>query len=135
MDQTSQDPRLTGADAAEGTELATGALRCAICRKRLSGQVVYLEETGDVPEPRQSWMLCEICNEAVKRQMARTRIRTPLRLRVAIGLVAAERTPEARRAHMGHVGENGFLWFLFWGLMIFMLIHLALIVAIAALFH
>lgn len=106
-------------------------MRCAICHRRLGSAICYLEETGDVPPPRQSWMLCTACNDAVKQQMAQAPVQSPIRLRVAVGLVASERTPAARRARRGQMTDASWFRLLFWGLIIAMIIHLALIVAIA----
>lgn len=107
------------------------ALRCDICRKRLGETLSYLEETGDVPEPRQSWVLCEECSAAVHEQMDSAPVRSPLRLRVAVGVVSTERTPEARRAHRGQMTDSSWMKLFFWLFLITMLIHLAVIVAIA----
>lgn len=107
------------------------ALRCDICKRRLGSTVSYLEETGDVPEPRQSWVLCEECNAAVHEQMDLTPIRSSLRLRVAVGVVSTERTPEARRAHRGQLSDTSWMKLFFWLFLITMLVHLAVIVAIA----
>ena len=106
-------------------------LRCAICARRLGANICYLEETGDVPPPRQSWMLCTACNEAVKEQMAHNPVQSPVRLRVAIGVVSTERTPAARRARLGQLTDKSWFKLFFWGAIITMLVHLALIVALA----
>ncbi len=107
-------------------------LRCAICNRRLGDAIYYLEETGDdVPPPRQSWMLCEACNDAVKQQMALVPVQSPVRLRAAIGVVSTERTPAARRARRGQLTDSTWFKLFFWGALITMLVHLALIVALA----
>lgn len=113
------------------SEEQSGPLRCAICARRLRSAICYLEETGDVPPPRQSWMVCTACNEAVKGQMAQAPVQSPIRLRVAIGVVSTERTPAARRAHLGQLTDKSWFKLLFWGAIITMLVHLALIVALA----
>lgn len=107
------------------------ALRCDICRKRLGQTISYLEETGDVPEPRQSWVLCEECSTAVHEQMNDAPLRSPLRLRVAVGIVSTERTPAARRAQRGQMSDSSWMKLFFWLFLITMIIHLAFIVAIA----
>lgn len=111
------------------------ALHCSICQRRLGMSLFFLEETGDVPEPRQSWALCEACNEAVHEQMAHSSVRTPVRLRVAVGIVATERTPEARRGRLGELSDAGWAKLFFWLFPITMLIHLAVIVAVAGWFR
>jgi hypothetical protein len=109
--------------------------RCAICQRRLGYSIHFLEETGDVPEPRQSWVLCDACNDAVRVQMRAAPIQGDLRLRVAVGLVAAERTPEARRANFGQLSDQRWESLLFWTFLLFMLAHLALIVVLAHIIH
>ncbi|MGH2514504.1 MAG: hypothetical protein ACRDHP_02510 [Ktedonobacterales bacterium] len=121
----------TAPDDAGASGARTEALRCDICNHRLGGTVSYLEETGDVPDPRQSWVLCTECNGAVHEQMERAPVRSPLRLRVAIGIVSTERTPTARRAHLGQLSDTSWMKLFFWLFLITMLVHLAIIVAIA----
>lgn len=106
-------------------------LRCDICRRRLGSTISYLEETGDVPEPRRSWVLCQECNAAVREQIESAPVRSPLRLRVAVGIVSTERTPAARRARLGQMSDTAWMKVFFWLFLITMLVHLAVIVAIA----
>ena len=108
-------------------------LSCTICQRRLGRSIFFLEETGDLPTPRQSWTLCKDCNDAVKLQMATTPLRTPLRLRVAVGIVATERTPVARRARWGKLTDSQWTTLLFWSFLLAMLVHLAIIVFVATL--
>ena len=84
-----------------------------------------------MPEPRGSWALCERCNEAVHLQMEQSSVRSALRLRIAVGLVASEHTPEARRAKFGQLSDDSWGKVFLWLLPITMLIHLAIIVLIA----
>ncbi|HST89759.1 MAG TPA: hypothetical protein VLJ14_15405 [Ktedonobacterales bacterium] len=107
------------------------ALRCAICDHRLGSSIIFLEETGDVPEPRQSWMVCGACDAAVKERLAASPLRSPLRLRVAVGLVASERTPTARRAKFWDPSDAAWAKIFLWLFLITMLVHLAVIVAVA----
>ena len=111
--------------------ISADTLRCDICKRRLGSTISYLEETGDVPAPRQSWVLCQECSEAVHEQVERSPVRSSLRLRVAVGIVATERTPTARRVRLGQLSDTAWLKVLFWLFLITMLIHLAIIVAIA----
>lgn len=55
-----------------------------------------LKEPIDAPEPRREWVLCKPCHKALLAEMRRSTIRSPVRLRIAMGLVAAERSPQAR---------------------------------------
>jgi len=121
----------TPAPGALTLEPAVAPTRCSICQRRLGKTVHYLDETGDVPEPRQSWALCETCNAAVREQLAASALRSPVRLRVAIGLVATERTPAARRSHFGQMSDRHWERILFWTFLLAMLAHLALIVLVA----
>jgi hypothetical protein len=108
-------------------------LRCSICDRRLNKTLTYMEETGDVPAPRQSWLLCQDCNDAVKAQMARAEVRTPLRLRVAVGVVSTERSREARRMRRGQLSDSGWIKLLFWAFIGGLMVHLIIIVIIAGL--
>lgn len=110
-------------------------LRCSICARRLGKTLNYLEETGDVPEPRQSWLLCEACSTAVHKQMAQTNLQSPLRLRVAVGMVSTERTPEARRAHFGQLSDSAWIKLLFWAFILGLLAHLIAIIIVAGISH
>jgi len=106
--------------------------RCSICQRRLGRSIHFLDETGDVPEPRLSWELCDACNSAVREQMTQSPVRGAMRLRVAVALVATERTPEARRARIGQMSDQHWEAFLFWAFLLFMLGHLVLIVIVAS---
>jgi hypothetical protein len=63
--------------------------------------------------------------------MERAPVRSPLRLRIAIGVVSTERTPSARRMRRGQSSETSVIKVLVWLFLITMLVHLAIIVAIA----
>lgn len=117
-----------------GVVATADALRCAICQRRVGKSIFFVEETGDVPEPRGSWILCSACNDAVHEQLELSPVRSPLRLRVAIGLVSTERSPGARRAQLGQMTDRSWMRLFFWLFFITMLVHLAVIVAIAGLF-
>lgn len=117
--------------APDAIMMAQAPTRCSICRRRLGRSIHFLDETGAVPEPRQSWALCDECNSAVREQVRLSPVRSDLRLRVAVGLVATERTPSARRARFGELGDRRWEALLFWAFLLFMLAHLALIVFVA----
>ncbi len=111
----------------------TGApARCSICQRRLRRSIHFLDETGDVPEPRMSWALCDACNTAVRERMTLSPVHGALRLRVAVALVATERTPAARRARIGQMGDQHWESLLFWAFLLLMLGHLAVIVIVAS---
>ena len=113
---------------------STGRLVCDICARRLGKNIFFVEETGDVPDERRSWTLCEECHTAVRERLETSPVRTPLRLRVAVGLVAAERTPEARRSNFGQLTDESWFKVFFWLFPITMIVHLLIIVAIAGWF-
>jgi hypothetical protein len=125
------DQRVYDDLGAQSALMAQAPTRCAICRRRLGRSIHFLEETGDVPGPRQSWALCDSCNDAVREQMRQSPVRGSLRLRIAIGLVATQRTPAARRARFGQLTDQRWESLLFWAFLLFMLAHLALIVFVA----
>lgn len=125
------DQRLSENMRAHAFMVEQAPTRCAICRRRLGRSIHFLEETGATPEPRQSWALCDSCNSAVHEQMRLSPVRNDLRLRVAVGLVATERTPAARRARFGQLSDQRWEALLFWAFLLFMLGHLALIVFVA----
>jgi len=107
-------------------------VRCAICRKRIWVGAFTLQDPAEAPEPQQSWVLCKVCHGGVLAELERSPLRTPMRVRVAVGLVASERWPRARRAMDG---QEDRVWtaFLFWGFGGAMLLHLAIIVLLAQL--
>lgn len=124
---TPSPPRDTHADG-----IRLDALRCSICTQRIHRDIVYLDETGDVPAPRQSWVLCPDCDAAVRAELERSPVQGPLRFRIAVGLVAAERSPHAVHAPSAGLRDDAWLSFLFWVFGIAMVLHLFVIVWIAS---
>lgn len=92
--------------------VAEGRPLCAICERRLGKLRHRLEEASvseaDVATSSQSWLLCHSCFDAVQQQLASAPVRSPLRIHVAVGMVASERTPAARRAHWDNLGDRLF---------------------------
>jgi hypothetical protein len=110
-------------------------LRCSICTSFIWFHPITLQEPVGAPEPRHEWVLCKPCHEALIVEMQRSIIRSPARLRIAMGLVAAERSPKAytMSAHPGELWEfeREFTWFM--RLMIlFGLLHLVIFVILLA---
>ena len=70
-------------------------IRCSICTSLIWFHPITHKEPIGAPEPRCEWVLCKPCHEALLVEMRRSSIRLPTRLRIAIGLVAAERSPRA----------------------------------------
>jgi hypothetical protein len=105
--------------------------RCSICQRALDGDMLFLDETGDVPEPRQSWIFCQECDAAVRAEMERSPVEGPLRARIAVGLVASERSPYAIRRTRAGLSDDGWLRFMFWVFGLGVLLHLIVIAWIA----
>src|SRR5258708_1728846 len=67
---------------------------CSICTNSIWFRPIALKEPIGAPEPRQTWVLCQSCHTALLKEMDCSPIRSPLRLRIAIGIVASERSPQ-----------------------------------------
>ena len=97
---------------------------------------ILLKEPVDAPEPRQKWTLCKACHEAILTEMRRSSIRSPIRLRIAVALVAAERSPQSymvdSRTREEREFEREFAWFV-WAMVIFGLLHVAIFAVLLAL--
>ncbi|HYB02554.1 MAG TPA: hypothetical protein VED37_20175 [Ktedonobacteraceae bacterium] len=106
-------------------------VRCSICESRLWHNLIPLKEPEGVPAPRQEWMLCKRCHEELLNQLRLSPVRTPLRLRIAIGLVAAERSPYAYAPKRKPLTDRSWIIIMAWGFGIAMLLHLILIVMLA----
>lgn len=105
--------------------------RCSICEGRTWFEPVHLMEPEGVPEPRRNWLLCQECYQILLVEMRRSPVRSPLRLRIAIGLVASERWPKSVSATRTFLNDRKLILFIAWGFVVAMLLHLALIVMIA----
>jgi len=101
--------------------------RCSVCRGLILRQPVEVKEPVDAPEPRQEWVLCKGCHEALVAEMERSSVRSPVRMRIAIGLVAAERSPRAYTMGEREPFQREFVWFM-WLLVLFTLFHAVLFV-------
>ncbi len=108
--------------------------RCSICNGRVWFHPLRVIEPEGVPEPRLTWTLCKPCYHVLLEEMRVSPVRSPLRLRVAIGIVASERWPQAytTRVRM-YLADRRLLVFMAVGLIVTMIIHLAILVSIAAL--
>jgi hypothetical protein len=111
-----------------------GAMHCSICNRRIWFDPIQVVEPEGVPEPRLSWMLCKHCYEMLLVQMRCSPVRSPLRLRIAIGLVASERWPEAYSTRIReYIIDRRWIVFIAAGCIAAMIIHLIIIVMIAGL--
>jgi len=106
---------------------------CSVCTSRIWFDSMRIVEPEGVPEPRLSWILCKQCYTALATELERSPIQSPLRLRIAIGLVAAERWPYAY-AYTNKVRDyvSDRRWIIFMAAAFFtaMILHLVLIVMI-----
>jgi hypothetical protein len=105
--------------------------RCSICKRRTWFHPIPLMEPEGVPDPRQEWTLCKGCHQALLVQMRISPIRTPLRLRIAMGLVAAERSPYVYAPRRRPLSDRTWIIIMAWGFGIAMILHLVLIVMLA----
>jgi len=108
--------------------------RCSICNGRIWFHPLRVIEPEGVPEPRLTWTLCKPCYHALLEEMRVSPVRSPLRLRIAVGIVASERWPQAytTRVRM-YLADRRLMVFIAVGLIVTMIIHLAILVSIAAL--
>lgn len=106
-------------------------LRCSICTFYIWLRPLALKEPVEAPEPRHEWVLCSYCHKALLNEMRRSSLSSPVRLRVAIGLVAAERSPYAYYMSEQRAFQREFSWFV-WGLIVLVLSHLFIFVILFA---
>jgi hypothetical protein len=108
------------------------ATSCSICTSRIWFDPVHLMEPEGVPEPRLCWILCRECYGALLEEMRHSPVRSPLRLRIAMGLVASERWPQAYPTTVStFINDRKWIIFIAVGFIVAMLLHLVLIVMIA----
>jgi hypothetical protein len=109
--------------------------RCSICTHLILFYPILLKEPIDVPEPRFEWILCKTCYQALLREIQGSVIHSSLRLRIAIGLVAAERSPKAypvnMKAREQQEFDREFAWFV-WAIVLFGLLHVAIFAVLLA---
>ncbi|HEY6540978.1 MAG TPA: hypothetical protein VIZ18_08580 [Ktedonobacteraceae bacterium] len=108
-----------------------GSARCSICTRRAGPRSTYLIEPLGVPEPRQSWTLCKRCSELLLIEMERSPVLSPLRLRIAMGIVAADRSPYIYAPTHKPMSDRNWIVIIAWLFGIAMLLHLVLIVMLA----
>ena len=108
-------------------------IRCSICTGLIWLHPIALKEPDEAPEPRHEWVLCKPCHQALLVEMSRSTIRSPARLRIAMGLVAAERSPRAYPISTvspeQQAFEREFTWFK-WLVIGFALLHLVILLII-----
>lgn len=106
-------------------------MRCSICLRLIWSHRITLTEPTEAPEPRQQWVLCNPCHEALLVEIRRSTLRSATRLRIAVGLVAAERSPRAHKTPSGEQRQfqREFAWFA-WALIVFTLLHVVILLII-----
>jgi hypothetical protein len=86
--------------------MITAGERCAICERRRAERLLDIETLAsplgsdnvlETPLSAYAWTLCDHCAMAVQQEMARAGLRSPLRLPIAVAVVASERS---RAAHL-----------------------------------
>lgn len=105
--------------------------RCSICTGLIWFSPIALREPVGAPEPRREWALCKPCHDALLIEMRRSPVRSPTRLRIAMGLVASERSPDAYNTS-SHIREQRQFAIIMWLLFAFGLLHLVLFVVLFA---
>ena len=108
-----------------------GSVRCSICTRRTWSNTTHLIEPLGVPEPRQSWTLCKRCSELLLAEMERSPVLSPLRLRIAMGIVAADRSPYVYAPTHKPLTDRNWIVIIAWLFGIAMLLHLVLVVMLA----
>ena len=129
---------MPGNDGTVATRRETGQrgrwykpVRCSICTSFIWFHPIAHKEPVEAPEPRYEWVLCKPCHEALLVEMSRSSLRSPVRLRIAMGLVAAERSPKAYTMSEQWEFQRELAWFM--RLMIlFALLHLVIFVVLLA---
>src|SRR5579859_6749646 len=129
---------MPGNDVTAATRQETGQrerwykpIRCSICTSFTWFHPIAIKEPLEAPELPREWVLCKPCHEALHVEMRRSSIRSPVRLRIAMGLVAAERSPKAYNLSTDmreqRAFQREFAWFT-WLLIFFALLHLVIFV-------
>lgn len=104
--------------------------RCAICADYIWRPIV-LKEPPEAPEPRHEWLMCSYCFKALLNQIIRSPLSSPVRLRVAVGILAAERSPFAYYMSEQRAFQREFNWFM-WAMVLFTLSHLVIFIILFA---
>ena len=119
-------------------------MRCAVCERNLHEAAVRVEDGGGgapddetAQHARSSWDLCTRCHQAVQRELARTDIRAPARVRVALAMVAAEHGPGARprvwdERYWDQLDDTQLNRLLLWLFAVAFGVHAAAFIAVAA---
>ena len=104
---------------------------CEVCKRKVWFSPYYVMEPEDAPPPTRGWNLCKHCFMALRVELRHSALYNPLRVRVAMGMLAAQRSPDAYPTRMHYyVHDRGLVLFI--GIVIFltMIFHLILVVLI-----
>jgi len=74
--------------------------KCAICSRRAPEGMFAFHERVELLVPCQTWLLCQECAAAVMTELEHSTLRSPLRIRIAVGIAAAERRLRPRSTIM-----------------------------------
>jgi hypothetical protein len=119
-------------ERAHKTKIRFSTQRCSICTRHVWFSPTYLTEPEGVPEPRLSWTLCKRCQNALNLEMQRSPILSPLRLRIAMGMVASYYWPGAYSTRVrAYISDRKWIVSIAVLFIVAMLLHLVLIVMIA----
>src|ERR1700738_1880332 len=100
-------------------------VHCSVCTNRIWFDSIRMVEPEGVPEPRLSWILCKPCHTALRAELDRSPVRSPLRLRISMGLVAAERCPHAYTTRVReYVNDRRWIIFMAVAFITAMILHL-----------
>jgi hypothetical protein len=140
--QRANEMMMPGNDGTVATGRETGKrgrwyrpIRCSICTSFIWFRPIVLKEPVGAPEPRYEWVLCKPCHEALLVEIRRSSLRSPVHLRIAIGLVAAERSPKAYQMGTPVLEQWEFQREFTWAvrlLILFALLHLVIFVILLA---
>lgn len=108
-----------------------GSARCSICTRHIWFNPAYLIEPLGVPEPRRSWTLCKRCHTLLLAEMERSPVLSPLRLRIAMGIIASDRSPYVYAPTHKPLTDRNWIVIIAWLFGIAMLLHLVLVVMLA----
>jgi hypothetical protein len=133
---------MPGDDGTDGTWQAIGQrgyqyilTRCSICTSVIWLHPIEIKEPLGVLEPRHEWVLCKPCYEALLVEMRRSSLRSSARLRIAMGFVAAERSPRAYNMSPQMHEQQAFQREFAWGirfLVFFTLLHVVIFAILLA---
>lgn len=133
--QGQQSPNVAGSERARQAKQRR-ITRCSVCTCRIWFDPIRVVEPEEASEARLSWMLCKGCYHVLLRELRRSPIRSPLRLRIAMGMVAAERWPQAYSTQLrNYIYDRRWIVFMAVAFITAMILHLLVILIIAGMQH